>query len=77
VAASQGGKSKSSTPAQKDRRARSWEGGKKRKVALADAQRKAAEHNRELRRSGQLTPWEQACADRRARRAASRTGKQS
>lgn len=64
-----GGKSKSSTPAQKERREKSWARGAKTRTARAEEQRKAAERNRELRRKGEPTPWEIACQVRSQRRA--------
>jgi hypothetical protein len=58
----------------KARRAASWARGQKRKAEGA-ADRKAREQaNRLLRLSGQLTPWQQAKAARKARRIAEHGG---
>lgn len=59
-------------PKRKERRARSWAAGQKRKEARRAAEAAAAARNADLRSEGQLTPWEAACAARRARRTASR-----
>lgn len=68
--AKQGGKSKSSSEAQKARRSKSWANGQKRKQARVEAQRKRAEKNRELRAKGLPVPWEKARQERAQRRAA-------
>jgi hypothetical protein len=73
----QGGKSKSSTPEQKDRRASSWTRGEKRKDERRKAQAAAQAGNKAHRAAGELTPWEQACAVRRQRRVALTGGRKS
>lgn len=80
MAAKQGGKTKSSTPAQKDRRTKSWANGEKRKKARAESQHKRAERNRERRKAGEPTPWEiarQIRSERRTEAAKHKVGKQS
>jgi hypothetical protein len=59
---------KKATEAQKTRRAKSWANGEQRKAALRQVQAAAEVQNRKTRQAGGLTPWEQACADRAARR---------
>lgn len=44
----------------KAKRKRSWERTQIRKAKRREAQRKAWEHNQQLRALGQLTPWERA-----------------
>lgn len=51
-------------------REKCWARGQDRKDARRDAQHAAEIRNRALKRAGDLTPWEVACAARRARRAA-------
>lgn len=64
-----------SNKALKERRARSWAQGEKRKEQrrLAQKEREYANHRR--RAVGEPTPWEAAKAARAARRAAARKGK--
>lgn len=54
----------------KDTRAASWATGQERKKRRARTQAEAEAKNLVLRREGKLTPWEEACAERSARRAA-------
>lgn len=74
MAGNQGGKGnpashRMSNKALKDRRAKSWNRGQKRKQERIDAQKAAAQRNKELRAQGLPTPYEVAQKARRERRA--------
>lgn len=57
-----------SNPRLKEKFARCWRNGQKRKAERQARALAAQRRNAELRESGELTPWEQAKAARKARR---------
>jgi hypothetical protein len=59
-----------SNPNRQAARARSWQRGQARKQERSSLQEQRHKYNLDLLRTGELTPWMTACADRAARRLA-------